>query len=308
MPKEVFGVDYPFLRDPQLMTADELVIIAQAFVALGVTKIRLTGGEPLLRRDLVEIVRRLRTEAGAEEVALTTNGWLLSRYAAELKDAGLNRLNVSVDSLNPETAGRMNGQGFDSQKVLAAIDEATALGLPVKINMAVQRGQNDHEIEEMAAYFRERKLTLRFIEFMDVGTTNGWQESEVLPAKEIVKRINRRWPIEPVSPAYRGEVAARYRYRDGAGEIGIIASITEPFCKDCHRARLSADGKFHTCLFSALGWDVLGKLREGLTRDQITHYIAGIWGKRRDRYSDERAERKSTGRNPKRPEMSYLGG
>lgn len=308
MPKEVFGADYPFLRDPQLMTTGELITLARAFVALGVTKIRLTGGEPLLRSDLVEIVRRLHAEAGAEEVALTTNGWLLSRYAAALKEAGLNRLNVSVDSLDPNTAGRMNGRGFDSQRVLAAIDEATELGLPVKINMAVQRGQNDHEIEDMAAYFRERGLTLRFIEFMDVGTTNGWNESEVLPAREIVERIQQRWPIEPISPAYRGEVAARYRYLDGAGEIGIIASITEPFCRDCHRARLSADGKLHTCLFSALGWDVLGKLREGLSDEDLTHYISGIWGKRQDRYSDERAERTANDSLPKRPEMSYLGG
>ena len=305
MPKEVFGANYAFLKDPQLMSADEMVAIATAFRQLGVTKFRLTGGEPLLRTDLVEIVGRLKTEVGAPEVALTTNGWLLERYAADLRDAGLDRLNVSVDSLDAATAGRMNGLGFDSARVLSAIDHATALGLPVKINMAVRRGVNDHEIEAMAEYFRERKLTLRFIEFMDVGNTNGWEKEQVLPAQEIIDRIHRRWPIEPVSPAYRGEVASRYRYNDGMGEIGIIASITEPFCRDCHRARLSADGKLHTCLFSSLGWDVLGKYRETKDMKVLEEYLTQVWGGRRDRYSDERAERTDA---PAKPEMSYLGG
>ena len=308
MPKEVFGADYAFLKAPQLMSTDEMVQIARAFSELGVTKFRLTGGEPLMRADLVEIVRRLKTEVVAPEVALTTNGWLLGRYAEDLKAAGLDRLNVSVDSLDPKTAGQMNGLGFDSARVLQAIDEAAGLGLPVKINMAVRRGVNDHEIEAMAEYFRERKLTLRFIEFMDVGSTNGWAADQVLPAKEIVQRIGQLWPIEPVSPAYRGEVAARYRYRDGAGEIGIIASITEPFCRDCHRARISADGKLHTCLFSALGWDVLGKYRELNNLQSLVAYVAGIWGQRQDRYSDERAERGAEGDGPNKPEMSYLGG
>lgn len=308
MPKEVFGADYQFLKDPQLMSADELVAIAQAFARLGVTKFRLTGGEPLLRKDLVTIVRRLKTEVAAPEVALTTNGWLLDRYAAELKEAGLDRLNVSVDSLEAETAGRMNGLGFDSARVLAAIDHASEMGLPIKINTAIRKGVNDHEIEAMAAYFRERKTTLRFIEFMDVGSTNGWEESQVLPAREIVERIHQRWPIEPVSPAYRGEVAARYRYLDGQGEIGLIASITEPFCRDCHRARLSADGKFHTCLFSALGWDVLETYRKTPDLDALTTYLAKIWGDRTDRYSDERSERDTKGTGATKPEMSYLGG
>jgi len=308
MPKEVFGANYAFLKDPQLMSADEMIAIAGAFSQLGVTKFRLTGGEPLLRADLVEIVRRLKVEVGAPEVALTTNGWLLRRHAADLKAAGLDRLNVSVDSLDAATAGTMNGLGFDSARVLSAIDHATALGLPVKINAAVRRGVNDHEIEAMAEYFRERNLTLRFIEFMDVGTTNGWKSDEVVPAAEIVDRINRKWGIEPISPAYRGEVAARYRYRDGAGEIGIIASITEPFCRDCHRARLSASGKLHTCLFSDLGWDVLQKYRDTKDLGEVTAYVAKIWGIRKDRYSDERAERAERGDLPAKPEMSYLGG
>ena len=308
MPKEVFGADYPFLHDLQLMSADEIVQIARSFVELGVTKIRLTGGEPLLRKDLTEIVRRLKSEVGLPEVALTTNGWLLGRYAEALRDAGLDRLNVSVDSLAAETAGKMNGLGLDSHKVLAAIDEASALGLPIKINTAVRRGINDHEVEDLAAYFRERGQTLRFIEFMDVGNTNGWNAEEVVPAQEIVSRINARWPIEPVEPAYRGEVAARYRYTDGSGEIGIIASITEPFCKDCHRARLSANGRLHTCLFSSLGWDVLAELRKGADQEALTLYISNIWSGRVDRYSDKRADQALTGQKSDKPEMSYLGG
>lgn len=308
MPKEVFGADYAFLRDPQLMSADEIVRIAHSFVDLGVTKIRLTGGEPLLRKDLTDIVRRLKSEVGVPEVALTTNGWLLGRYAEQLREAGLDRLNVSVDSLSAETAGQMNGLGLDSRRVLDSIDAASALGLPIKINAAVRRGVNDHEIEDLAAYFRERRHTLRFIEFMDVGNSNGWESSEVVPAKEIVDRIHARWPIEPVAPAYRGEVAARYRYLDGAGELGIIASITEPFCRDCHRARLSANGRLHTCLFTAIGWDVLGELRKGADKKILTNYISGIWGGRKDRYSDARADRVDETDSTEKPEMSYLGG
>lgn len=308
MPREVFGPGYAFLRDPQLMTDNEIVRLATAFVGLGVEKVRLTGGEPLLRADLPGLVARLKREAGVREVALTTNGWLLERYAPALRAAGLDRLNVSVDALDPETAGRMNGQGLGPERVLAAIAAATALGLPVKVNMVVQRGVNDHEIEPMAAYFRERRLPLRFIEFMDVGNTNHWTGDQVVPAREVVRRIAARWPLEPVGPAYRGEVAARYRYTDGAGEIGIIASITEPFCRDCHRARLSADGKLYTCLFTALGWDVLGCLRSGADDAALAAYLRRVWGGRRDRYSDERAEVLARGETRPKAEMSYLGG
>ncbi len=308
MPREVFGPGYPFLRDPQLMTPDEIVRIAGAFVALGVEKIRLTGGEPLLRRDLPDLVRRLKTELGVRDVALTTNGWLLERRLDELRVAGLDRLNISVDSLDAATAGRMNGQGLDPARVLAAIEAAAAHGFRIKINMVVQRGVNDHEIEPMAAYFRDRRLPLRFIEFMDVGNTNHWTGNQVVPAEEIVQRLGARWPLEPIGPAYRGEVAARYRYRDGAGEIGIIASITEPFCRDCHRARLSADGKLYTCLFTALGWDVLGCLRSGATDAELRDYVARVWAGRRDRYSDERAEVLANGEARAKAEMSYLGG
>lgn len=308
MPREVFGPGYAFLRDPQLMTLEELVRITRTFLRLGVEKIRLTGGEPLLRADLVELIRILKHELNVRDVALTTNGWLLEQRAAALRDAGLDRVNVSVDSLNPETAGRMNGLGFKIERVLRGIEAATALGLRMKINTVVQRGMNDGEIEDLAAYFRERGLTLRFIEFMDVGNTNHWQHDQVVPAAEIVRRIAARWPLEPVGPAYRGEVASRYRYRDGRGEIGLISSVTEPFCSECHRARLSADGRLFTCLFAALGWDVLGAVRAGASDLELDQFVTRIWAGRVDRYSDERAALLAAGEVRPKAEMSYLGG
>lgn len=308
MPREVFGPGYAFLRDPQLMTLKELVRITHTFLRLGVEKIRLTGGEPLLRADLVELIRILKQELNVRDVALTTNGWLLEQRAAALRDAGLDRVNVSVDSLNPETAGRMNGLGFKIERVLRGIEAATSLGLRVKVNTVVQRGMNDGEIEGLAAYFRERGLTLRFIEFMDVGNTNHWQHDQVVPAAEIVRRIAARWPLEPVGPAYRGEVASRYRYRDGRGEIGLISSVTEPFCSECHRARLSADGRLFTCLFAALGWDVLGAVRAGASDLELDRFVTRIWTGRVDRYSDERAVLLAAGEVRPKAEMSYLGG
>ena len=308
MPREVFGPSYPFLRDPQLMTGGEIVRIARAFVALGVEKIRLTGGEPLLRADLPDVIARLKRDLQVRDVAVTTNGWLLEKYAPALREAGLDRLNVSMDALDPAVAGRMNGLGFSPERVIRAIDAATALSLPVKVNMVVQRGVNDQEIEPMAAFFRERGLPLRFIEFMDVGSTNHWSSEQVVPAREIVDRLNARWPLEPIGPAYRGEVATRYRYRDGRGEIGLISSVTEPFCRDCHRARLSADGRLYTCLFTALGWDVLGCLRAGADDTELQAYVARIWRGRVDRYSDERADLVASGEPRAKAEMSYLGG
>ncbi len=308
MPREVFGPGYAFLKDPQLMAQDEIVRIARAFRALGVEKIRLTGGEPLLRADLPTLIRALKRDVGVPEVALTTNGWLLAKLAPALRDAGLDRLNVSVDSLDAATAGRMNGLGFTPERVLAGIDAAAGLGLRIKINMVVQRGVNDHELLPMAAYFRERGHPLRFIEFMDVGNTNHWSAAQVVPAREIVARIGAEWPLEPVGPAYRGEVAARYRYTDGRGEIGLISSVTEPFCRDCHRARLSADGKLYTCLFTALGWDVLGCLRAGADDAALRAYVARVWRGRLDRYSDDRAGLLAAGEVRPKIEMSYIGG
>jgi cyclic pyranopterin phosphate synthase len=308
MPKEIFGAGYPFLRDPELMTLPEIARIARAFGSLGVEKIRLTGGEPLLRPDVPELVRVLKEELRVPDVALTTNGWLLERAAPALRAAGLDRLNVSVDSLDDSMAGRLNGQGLNSARVLRGIEAAAALGFPIKINCVVQRGVNDGEIPALCEYFRERGHTLRFIEFMDVGNTNHWSEDRVVPAREIVALINAAWPLEPVGPGYRGEVAARYRYRDGRGEIGIISSVTEPFCRDCHRARLSADGKLYTCLFASLGWDVLGCLRAGADDAALAQFVARIWGGRLDRYSDERAELLAAGEPRAKIEMSYIGG
>ncbi len=308
MPKEVFGAGYAFLRDPQLMKFDELTRIVRAFQTLGVEKVRLTGGEPLVRADVPDLIKALKQELGVRDVALTTNGWLLEKLAPALKDAGLDRLNVSLDSLDETTAGRMNGLGFSPARVLRGIDAAAELGLPVKVNMVVQRGVNDAEIPALCEYFRARGHPLRFIEFMDVGNTNHWSRDQVVPAKEIVDRIHARWPLEPVGPAYRGEVAARYRYRDGHGEVGFIGSVTEPFCKDCHRARLSADGKLYTCLFSSLGWDVLGCLRAGADDAELGQFLARIWRGRADRYSDERADLLTKGEVRAKIEMSYIGG
>jgi len=308
MPAEVFGPGHAFLRDAQLMAAGELVRLARAFVALGVEKIRLTGGEPLLRPDVPEIVRALKHEVRVPEVALTTNGWFLEKFAPALRAAGLDRLNISVDSLDDATFGQLNGHGLGRERVLRGIDAAVAAGLPVKINCVVQRGINDGEILDLCAYFRERGLTLRFIEFMDVGRTNGWRRELVVPAREIVEKISAAWPIEPLTPAYRGEVARRYRYADGRGEIGVISSVTEPFCRDCHRARLSADGKIYTCLFTSLGWDALGALRAGADDAGLEHFLSRVWHGRRDRYSEERAELLAAGDRREKVEMSYIGG
>ncbi len=290
------------------MNAKEFTEVVRAFRALGVEKIRLTGGEPLLRGDVPELIRILKTELGISDVALTTNGWLLEKLAPALRAAGLDRLNVSVDSIDDVTAGKLNGLGFKVARVLRGIDSAAALGFPIKINCVVQRGINDGELLRLAEYFRERGHTLRFIEFMDVGNTNHWSRERVVPAREIVDRISAQWPLEPVGPAYRGEVAARYRYRDGRGEIGLISSVTEPFCRDCHRARLSADGKLYTCLFASLGWDILAAVRSGVTGAGLEGFVRRIWEGRLDRYSDERSELLAAGAPKAKIEMSYIGG
>ena len=308
MPADVFGPGHAFLREPQLMTSAELTAIVRAFRALGVEKVRLTGGEPLLRPDVAELVRILKQELGIPDVALTTNGWMLEKLAPALRAAGIDRLNVSVDSLNDVTAGKLNGLGFKVARVLRGIDAAAALGVRIKINCVVQRGVNEDELLELCRYFRDRGHALRFIEFMDVGTTNHWQRERVVPAREIVDRISAQWPLDPIGPAYRGEVAARYRYRDGRGEIGLISSVTEPFCRDCHRARLSADGKLYTCLFASLGWDVLGAVRSGVVGSALEAFLARIWQGRMDRYSDERSELLSRGEARAKIEMSYIGG
>lgn len=306
MPAEVFGPGHAFLPRKEMLTDDEIVRLAGLFVRAGVRKLRLTGGEPLLRVGLPGLVGRLAELPGAEDLSLTTNGWLLSKLAADLATAGLQRINVSLDSLNPDTFGRMNGRGHGPERVLKGIDDAVAAGLVVKVNMVVQKGVNDQDVVPMARVFRERGLTLRFIEFMDVGNCNHWSLKQVLPALEIVERISADHPLEPLDPNYRGEVASRYRYQDTDTEIGLIASVTEPFCRDCHRARLSADGRLFTCLFADHGTDFRAPLRSGATDQALADLLTKTWQGRHDRYSEERFEEGAKART--KVEMSFIGG
>ncbi|MGI8505259.1 MAG: GTP 3',8-cyclase MoaA [Solirubrobacteraceae bacterium] len=306
MPKEIFGRNFAFLPREQLLTFEEIARLARAFAREGVTKIRLTGGEPLLRRDLEQLVAMLAGIDEISDIALTTNGSALAGKAKALKHAGLTRVTVSLDALDDETFGAMNDVGFPVARVLAGIDAAAAAGLaPVKVNMVVKRGVNDRSVAEMAEYFRGSGHILRFIEYMDVGTSNGWRMDDVVPAAEIITTINERWPLEPLHPNYPGEVATRHRYRDDAGEIGVIASVTQPFCGACSRARLSAEGKLYTCLFAAQGHDLRGVLRSGATNRDLAIQLRSIWGDRADRYSELRHA--YTTPRPK-IEMSYIGG
>jgi cyclic pyranopterin phosphate synthase len=307
MPKEVFGRDYVFMSREELLSFEEIARLARIFVGLGVKKIRLTGGEPLLRRDFEKLVGMLAGIEGLEDLAMTTNGSLLTRERAQaLKEAGLRRVTVSLDSLDDATFRAMNDVGFPVDKVLEAIDNAAAAGLtPVKVDMVVKRGVNDEDIVEMARHFRGSGHILRFIEYMDVGTTNGWRMDDVVSAKEILARLSAEWQLTPVEPNYFGEVAERYRYADGAGEIGIIASVTLPFCGACTRARLSADGELYTCLFGVKGHDLRALLRGGRNDDEISDAIAGIWGRRADRYSEIRSEDTIS---LQKVEMSRIGG
>jgi cyclic pyranopterin phosphate synthase len=306
MPKDVFGGDYPFLPHAELLTFEEITRVASRFVALGVRKIRLTGGEPLLRRGVERLVEMLAAIDPQVDLTLTTNGTALARKARELKAAGLKRVTVSLDSLDDATFRAMNDVDFPVGKVLEGIDAAAAAGLaPVKINMVVKRGVNDGSIVPMARRFRGSGHIVRFIEFMDVGATNGWRMDDVVTAADIVKTIDRDFPLEAIEPNYSGEVAERWRYVDGAGEIGVIASVTQAFCRSCTRARLSTDGKVYTCLFANDGVDLKRLLREGVSDDGLTSAIAAIWRQRGDRYSEIRTE--ATARTPK-VEMSYIGG
>jgi len=305
MPKEIFGKDYQFLPRAEILTFEEIERLVRIFVSLGVEKIRLTGGEPLVRRDLERLVEKL-ARIGDLDLTLTTNGSLLAQKARALADAGLRRVTVSLDSLDDATFKRMNDSDFPVAKVLAGIDAARAAGLaPIKINMVTKRGVNESSIVPMARYFKGTGITLRFIEFMDVGSTNGWRLDDVVPAREIVAMIDREVPLEPVQSGYRGEVAARYRYKDGGGEIGVISSVTQPFCADCTRARLSADGSLYTCLFATEGHDLRALVRSGATDEEITHAIASVWTDRTDRYSDLRSEQTA---GLHKIEMSFIGG
>jgi len=304
MPKEVFGRDYRFLERRELLTFEEIERLAHAFVAHGVEKIRITGGEPLVRRDLERLIERLASIDGLD-LTLTTNGSLLPQKAQALRDAGLARVTVSLDSLDDETFRAMNDVDFPVERVLAGIDAAAAAGLPVKVNMVVKRGVNDDAILPMAREFRKRGHILRFIEYMDVGHSNGWRMDDVVPAAEIVATIDAELPVEPVEPNYRGEVARRWRYKDGAGEIGVIASVTQPFCGDCTRARLSAEGRLYTCLFAVRGHDLRALVRGGASDEALQEEIGRLWTRRGDRYSELRSA-KTIGLP--RVEMSYIGG
>jgi len=307
MPKEVFGHDYRFLDRKELLDFEEITRLARAAVSLGVKKLRLTGGEPLVRRDLEQLISMLsKLDA---EVTLTTNASLLPRKAQALKDAGLARITVSLDAMDDSTFRAMNDVDFPVDRVLEGIEAARAAGLPVKVNCVVKRGVNERQIVPMARHFRETPHILRFIEYMDVGATNGWRMDDVVPAAEIRGLIDAEFPIEPAEANYRGEVAQRWRYKDGTGEIGIIASVTQPFCGDCSRSRLSAEGKLYTCLFAVRGHDVRALIRSGASDDDLAARLAEIWRVRGDRYSELRSRNTlDPAIGERKVEMSYIGG
>jgi cyclic pyranopterin phosphate synthase len=313
MPKEVFGRDFRFLPRAALLTFEEITRLAGLFVDHGVRKIRLTGGEPLLRREIERLVEMLAAIEGLEDLTLTTNGSLLTPAKARaLRDAGLRRITISLDSLDDTVFTALNDVGVTVDTILGAIEAAAGAGLhPIKIDMVVKRGVNEESIVPMAGHFRGSGHILRFIEYMDVGNSNGWRMADVVPAAEIVRAVDAVWPVEPIDPNYYGEVAERWRYRDGAGEIGVIASVTQPFCGTCTRARLSAEGQLYTCLFSGLGHDLRGPLRAGASDAEVGALIGRVWGRRADRYSEIRtAETPDLPGSPERRkvEMSHIGG
>lgn len=320
MPKEVFGRDYAFMPREELLSFEEITRVARIAATHGVEKIRLTGGEPLLRKglpQLIEMLAALRTPAGHPlDIALTTNGSALAHSAQALKDSGLQRVTVSLDSLDEETFQAMNDIRFPVAKVLAGIDTAHEVGLgPIKVNMVVKKGQNDHDIVAMARHFKGTPYVLRFIEFMDVGTTNGWKLDEVVPSDQVIAMINEEFPLEPVAARYPGETSSRWRYVDGGGEIGVISSVTQSFCHSCSRARISVDGKLFTCLFATEGHDLRALMRDGGSDPELAEAMAQIWRARTDRYSELRSANTGTERptgsvrpTGKRIEMSYIGG
>ncbi|MAS35303.1 MAG: GTP 3',8-cyclase MoaA [Anaerolineaceae bacterium] len=307
MPAEIFGEGYKFLPREQLLTFEEIERLVRIIVRLGAVKLRLTGGEPLVRQDIEQLVAMLAEVEGVEDMALTTNAFFLPQKAQLLRDAGLQRVTVSLDSLDDAVFQRMNGSRSSVQKVLEGIAAADAVGLgPVKINTVVQRGVNDHMLVDLARYCKDHGYIVRFIEYMDVGTMNGWRMDDVVPADEIVARIDAELPLEPIGKNYHGEVARRYRFRDGGGEIGLITSVTKPFCGSCTRMRLSPEGQIFTCLFAAQGTDLREPLRSGASDDDIEQIIRHTWGARIDRYSEERSE--LTEPRDKKVEMYHIGG
>ena len=311
MPAEIFGDKYEFLPREEILTFEEIERLVGIFAKLGALKLRITGGEPLLRHDLPELIARVARVPGVEDLALTTNATLLPRQAEALKAAGLRRVTISLDSLDDAVFARMNGDKLSVDRVLDGVAAAERAGLgPIKINCVVQRGVNDHTLVDLARHFKGSGHIVRFIEFMDVGTRNQWDLTKVLPAGEIAERIARELPLEPIEPNYRGEVARRWRYTDGEGEIGTIASVTQPFCGDCSRARLTTEGKLVTCLFASDGSDLRGPLREGATDDELRSLIQRVWRDRRDRYSEEREEilQQEGAGSRNRIEMYQIGG
>ncbi|KAB7667535.1 GTP 3',8-cyclase MoaA [Bacillus sp. B1-b2] len=306
MPKEIFGQDYPFLPPSELLTYEELERLAKAFAELGVEKIRLTGGEPLLRKDLHLLIEKLIQIENIKDVALTTNGVLLPKYAHSLKEAGLQRVNISLDSLNDQLFGEINGRNVGVNPVKKGIAAAKAAGLGIKINMVVKKGLNDSEIIPMATFCKENELELRFIEYMDVGSTNGWSMKDVITKKEIYEILAENFELLPVEAAYYGEVAKKYQYQNTNIHVGFITSVSESFCSTCTRARLSANGHLYTCLFNGNGHSIRDFMRKDVSDSELVEYIVNIWSNRNDRYSDERTE--ETRKNRKKIEMSYIGG
>lgn len=306
MPKEIFGDDYVFMPKEMLLTFEEIERIAKVFADLGVKKLRITGGEPLMRQDMPDLIKRLMNIEGIEDIGMTTNAVLLGKYAEPLYEAGLRRLNISLDALDPEIFGAMNGRGTKPNIILKNIDKAKALGFEIKVNMVVQKDVNDSEIIPMAKYFKDRGITLRYIEFMDVGNDNAWSFERVVTKKQIYQMLEKEFDFEPVDSDYYGEVAQRYRYKGTHTEVGFITSVSESFCSTCTRARLSSDGKLITCLFAAGGFDLRKILRSDATDEELKDAITGVWTKRRDRYSDERTE--ETAKKRKKINMSYIGG
>jgi GTP 3',8-cyclase len=308
MPIEVYGEDYEFSPKAEILTFEEITRLTALFAKAGARKVRITGGEPLIRKGLPVLIGALAGVPGVEDLTLTTNGWFLAQQAAALKAAGLRRVTVSLDSMDDAVFGRMNGRGFGVQGVLDGIAAAQAAGLtPVKVNAVMKRSENYEAIVGLAEHFRGTGVIVRFIEYMDVGNKNGWRLDEVIPSAELIGEIHKRWPLEPVEPNYRGEVAERYRYADGQGEIGVISSITQPFCGDCSRGRLTTDGRFVTCLFAAGGRNLRDPMRAGASDAELLGLIEDTWGRRTDRYSEER-----TANTPLRPrrkiEMYRIGG
>ena len=308
MPAEIFGEAYEFLPRADILTFEEISRLVAIFAGLGVNKARVTGGEPLLRTDLNRLISQLTLIDGIDDVTLTTNGYLLAQQAQDLKDAGLHRVTVSLDSLDDEVFKAMNGRGFGVRRVLHAIQRANEVGLsPIKINSVVQKGVNDHTIVDLARHFKGTGHIVRYIEYMDVGNRNGWQLDQVVSADEIVSRIDAEMPLEPIASNYHGEVAERFRYKDGSGEIGVIASVTKPFCGTCTRSRLSTDGAIFTCLFANKGVSLRDPMRDGATDDELHALISQVWGRRTDRYSEERAAGDG-GPGRRKIEMYQIGG